>query len=212
MDCCEPSGYRHLFNTKEATGKLTRYLKNGTNTVATRLVDALASDGVDEQTVIDVGCGIGMLYVELVERGALSATGVEISDGYEKSANQLHELKGVTDRVTRVTLDFAEAGAAVAPADIVVLDRVVCCYPDWEKLLTSVTEHATGRVAFSFPRETVLSRLSLNLFNLWLRIRRVDFQAFFHPIGQMLALMDTKGFTKTFDTHSPQWRGVVFER
>jgi 2-polyprenyl-3-methyl-5-hydroxy-6-metoxy-1,4-benzoquinol methylase len=212
MDCCEPSGYRHLFNTKEATGKLKRYLKNGTNTVATRLVGSLVSDGVEEQTIIDVGCGIGMLYTELIEQGAKSATGVEISDGYTKSANQLHELKGVSDRVTRVILDFAEAGDTVAPADIVVLDRVVCCYPDWEKLLTSVSEHATGRVAFSFPRETLRSRLGMNFFNLWLRIRKVDFQAFVHPIDQMLALMETKGFTKTFDTHSPQWRGVVLER
>ena len=75
-----------------------------------------------------------------------------------------------------------------------------------------MSEHATGRVAFSFPRETFLSRLSTNLFNLWLRIRKVDLQAFVHPIDQMLALMQSKGFTKTFDTHSPLWRGVVFER
>ena len=212
MDCCEPSGYRHLFNTKEADGKLKRYLKNGTNTVATRLVDALVSDGVDDQTVIDVGCGIGILYSELIEQGAKSATGVEMSDGYEKTARQLHELKGVTGRVKRVTLDFTEAGDSVAPADIVVLDRVVCCYPDWEKLLTSVTEHATGRVAFSFPRETLLPRLGLSLFNLWLRIRKVDFEAFVHPIDQMLALMEAKGFTQTFNTNSPRWQGVIFEK
>ncbi len=212
MDCCEPSGYRHLFNTKEANGKLKKYLKNGTNAVATRLVDALVSDGVDEQTVIDVGCGIGVLYVELIERGAKSATGVEISDGYEKTARRLLEQKGISDQVTRVTLDFAEAGDSVAPADLVVLDRVVCCYPDWEKLLTSVTEHSTGRVAFSFPRETLLSRLSLTFFNLYLSLRRVDFKAFVHPIDEMLALMEANGFTQTFDTHSPQWRGVIFQK
>jgi 2-polyprenyl-3-methyl-5-hydroxy-6-metoxy-1,4-benzoquinol methylase len=212
MDCCEPSGYRHLFNTKEADSKLKRYLKKGTNAVATRLIDSLVSDGIDEQTVIDVGCGIGVLYVELIEQGAKSATGVEISDGYATTASQLHELRGVTDKVTRLTLDFAEAGDAVRPADIVVLDRVVCCYLDWKKLLTSVSEHATGRVAFSFPRENFLSRLSLNLFNLWLRIRKVDFQAFVQPIDQMLALMESKGFTQTFTTNSLQWQGVIFER
>lgn len=212
MACCEPSGYRHLFNTKEADGKLKRYLKIGTNTVATRLVDTLVSEGVDGQSVIDVGCGIGMLYVKLVEQGAKSATGIEMSDGYEKTARKLHKLAGVTDRVTRVTVDFTEAGDSVGPADIVVLDRVVCCYPDWDKLLTSVTEHATGRVAFSFPRETILSRMRIKVFNLWLRIRKVDFEAFVHPIDQMLALMEAEGFTQTFNTNSLQWQGVIFKK
>ena len=39
-------------------------------------------------------------------------------------------------------LDIARSPEAVAPADVVVLHRVVCCYPDHVALLTAAGEHA----------------------------------------------------------------------
>lgn len=40
------------------------------------------------------------------------------------------EAAGMADRVTRRFLDIAQTPDGVEPADVVVLHRVVCCYPD----------------------------------------------------------------------------------
>lgn len=212
MDCCNPTGYRKFFNSKEAQGNLDGYLKDGLNKMATRMASHLKDGSVTGASVIDVGCGIGAFHVELLQAGATSALAVEISAGYESAATDLLALKNLSSHVERIVTDFAEAGKEIPAADVVVLDRVVCCYPDWHKLLTSVTTHSTGRVAFSFPRDKWWNKLGLSLLNLYLRLRKVDFQTFIQPADQMLDLVESHGFSKTLDTSDLIWRGVVFER
>src|SRR6476646_4323913 len=134
MNCCTPKGYRTIFGPKAVQRDARRYRRKGLAGSAGWLRDALAEDGVSERSVLEVGGGIGSLQIELLEAGASHATNVEIIDNYEATARSLIEEHGVEDWVERHIADFAEQPEHVPAADIVILHRVICCYPDADTL------------------------------------------------------------------------------
>ena len=75
----------------------------------------------------------------------------ELSPAYDEEARRLLEEVGLEDKIERCLGDIAVDGTGVTPADVVVLHRVVCCYPDYDRLLTAAAEHAKRLVVFSSP-------------------------------------------------------------
>jgi hypothetical protein len=65
----------------------------------------------------------------------------------------------------------------VAPADLVMLHRVVCCYPDYERLLGAAADHARRALVFSYPPRNALSRAFYSVFNLVMRLTQAAFAA-----------------------------------
>src|SRR5437016_3274926 len=128
--CCGADTYAKLFDEKNAKKDVRRYLKSGLDATGRRIVDAIVHQGVAGTSVLEVGGGIGAIQIELLRAGAVRATNVEIVGTYESEARHLLETVGLADRVDRKVLDFAESSADVAGADVVVLHRVICCYPD----------------------------------------------------------------------------------
>ena len=127
--------------------------------------------GIEGGTVLEPGGGIGAVEIELLKAGAARSTVVELSPGYEQVAAELAREAGVAERMERRVGDFAADGTE--PADVVVLHRVVCCYPDYERLLGAAAEKARQTVVFTYPPRNVVSRAVLGLVNLWLRHARL---------------------------------------
>jgi hypothetical protein len=103
----------------------------------------------------------------------------------------------------RATFDVGDASKVdLPPADVVVLNRVICCYPDVEGLLERSLDAARSVYAFSLPRSEGLvgrmARLQVNLGNWWMR-RRPDryggFRAFVHDVDLVDARVRAAGFT-----------------
>ncbi|MGH3369862.1 MAG: SAM-dependent methyltransferase, partial [Nocardioidaceae bacterium] len=99
------------------------------------MVDFLTDRGVEGASVLEIGGGVGEIQIELLLRGAGHATNLELVDAYDGPARALAAAADLTDRVSRRRLDIAASPRDVEPADVVVLHRVVCCYPDYERLL-----------------------------------------------------------------------------
>jgi magnesium-protoporphyrin O-methyltransferase len=119
---------------------------------------------------------------------------------------------GVQGRLDWRLHDLAEHPGAVAPADLVVLHRVVCCYPDYERLLAAAADHARRALVFSYPRRNAVSRAFLGTFNLAMRLTRSRFRSFAHPPGAMLAVLEDHGLRRTFQRHSLIWQVAGLER
>lgn len=211
-DCCSPSGYRHFFNRKQARRNLRRYRRKGLDKTAQRMVDYLTDRGVTGQSILEVGGGIGALHLELLRAGADRAVNVEISGGYEEVAEQLLAQENMTDRVQRDVMDFAERAEEFDPADTLVMNRVICCYPFMEKLLAAATGRSRHFLAASFPRDRRAARLAIGLGNWFLRLRRVDFQAYVHPNDAIVECATSHGFKVAMDDRDFIWRAMVFER
>ena len=108
--------------------------------------------------MLEIGGGVGELHVELLKRGAERAVNLELSPAYDEEARLLLADLALEGRVERRLHDIAVEPDAVEPVDVVVLNRVVCCYPDYERLLGAAATHARRALVFSYPRRNALSR------------------------------------------------------
>jgi len=185
-----------MFGERFARRMAGRYRRRGLDRTATRLVDFLAPDGANDltgATVLEIGGGVGEIGIELLRRGAASVTEVELSTSYDDDARRLAESAGVGDRVQRRIVDIAAAPDAVEPADLVVLHRVVCCYPDVTRLLGAAADRCRGRLAFSHPPRNVGTRVLLGLQNAAFVVTRKDFRAYVHAPALMRDVLRDHG-------------------
>ena len=139
--CCCPGDYDRFFGKRFARRLAKKYRKRGLDKTARRMTDFLRERGIDGVTVLEIGGGVGEIEIELLKAGAARAQNLELSSAYEEDARKLAEEAGVGGRVDWRIHDIAADPEAVEPADIVVMNRVVCCYPDYERLLGAAADH-----------------------------------------------------------------------
>ena len=211
MKCCQsPSGYGEFFSEDQARREARRYRSKGLGRPSQWLVDVVRERGIEGRSVLEPGGGIGAVQIELLKAGASRSTVVELSPGYERVAADLAREAGVADRLARDVGDFAADGSE--PADVVVLHRVVCCYPDYERLLGAAADKARQTVVFTYPPRNVVSRALLGLVNVWLRMRGSDFRTFAHPPGRMVDVVRRAGFEPYARRRGGLWRGIALAR
>jgi len=182
-----------MFNDRFARRMAARYRKRGLDKTARRMVDLLTDRGVRGATVLEIGGGVGEVQLELLHRGAAAATSLELSPAYDDEAARLLAEAGLAGRVQRRLVDIAGDPAAVEDADIVVLHRVVCCYPDFARLLGAAADHTRRQLVFSHPPRNAASRAVVATQNLLLRLAGRDFRTFAHPPAAMLAVLAEHG-------------------
>jgi 2-polyprenyl-3-methyl-5-hydroxy-6-metoxy-1,4-benzoquinol methylase len=210
--CCDPSGYERVFGARFARGLARRYRRRGLGRPEKRIVDFCAGQGLEGATVLEIGGGVGELQVELLRRGAAQATNLELVDSYDEEARALATSAGVADRVRRRRLDIAATPDDVEPADIVVLHRVVCCYPDYERLLAAAADHARRVLVFSHPPRNAATRVVLGLQNGWFRLTGNSFRTFAHPPRAMIEAARSRGLDVTYRHGRGVWHVAGLER
>jgi len=211
-DCCTPKGYQLIFSERRARAEVRRYQRKGLDPTSRRIVELLKEQGVEGRTLLEVGGGIGAIQIELLKAGATRAVNVELTPTYEEAAGALLREARFEDRVERRVMDFAEAGGEAEAADIVVMNRVICCYPDMPKLAGAAADHARGVLVMSFPKERWWTRLALALANFGLRVMRRQFRIFLHPPDQILATAEQHGLRTMLNRAGPFWQLAALER
>lgn len=208
--CCRPEAYGAVFGEKGARRALRRYRKRGLDRLSSRMARTVREQGVPS-TVLEAGGGIGALGIELLEAGAERATNVELSPEYESAARELARERGVEDRVERRIGDFVTEDD-VRPADAVVMNRVVCCYPNYEALVASAADRARRVLVFSFPRENAAVRAGFGVMNFWLRLSGSEFRGFVHPVDAMLQVAEDHGLRPVAHHRGFFWQLAALQR
>jgi 2-polyprenyl-3-methyl-5-hydroxy-6-metoxy-1,4-benzoquinol methylase len=176
------------------------------------MVQFLRELGIEGATVLEIGGGVGEIEVELLKAGAAQAENLELSPAYLQEARKLAGQAGLQGRLEWRIHDLAADPGAVEPADLVVLHRVVCCYPDYERLLGAAADHARRALVFSYPPRNLLSRAFYGVFNLVMRLTKSSFRGFAHPPGGMLAVLEDRGLGRTFQRRSWIWQVAGLQR
>jgi hypothetical protein len=210
--CCTPKGYRQIFSERSARAQARRYRRNGPDASARRIVELLKKEGVDGMTLLEVGGGIGAIQIELLKAGLARAVSVELTPTYEASAAELLHEAGLEDRVERKVMDFANAGADIEPADIVVMNRVICCYPDLPRLAGAAADHTRRFLVMSFPKERWWTRVIVWMENFGLIVTRREFRVFLHPMAQILATGERHGLSLWLSRPGVFWQIAALQR
>lgn len=210
--CCDPRGCDRMFGDRFAKRMAARYRRRGLDRTARRMVDLLAADGVQGATVLEIGGGVGAIQIELLRRGAASATNLELSPAYDAEATRLLDEAGLTGRADRRIADLATDPGAVEAADVVILHRVVCCYPDHARLLGAAADRTRGRLVFSFPPGSAAARAFVAGQNGLLRLSGQQFRTFAHPPAAMFAVLAEHGLRPALAHRGPVWRIATASR
>ncbi|MGH3085041.1 MAG: class I SAM-dependent methyltransferase [Gaiellaceae bacterium] len=210
--CCNPRGCDGFFTPRFARRAARRYRNKGLDKTARRMVEFLEQRGIDGATVLEIGGGVGEIEIELLKRGAERAVNLELSPAYADEAQQLLREAGLEGRAEWRLHDIAANPDGIEPADIVVLHRVVCCYPDHQKLLGAAAEHARRLLVFSYPPRNAIARFFVAAQNLIFRLLGREFRTFAHPPSEMLATLGERGFRRTFAHHALVWQVAGLER
>jgi len=182
------------FGPDRAAADLARYRKKGLDRTTRLLVAAVQPEAADIGSLLDVGGGIGALTFALLEQTRGRAVMVEASTAFLEISRQETERRQLAGRITFAAGDFVELAPELDAADLVTMDRVVCCYPSAAPLLEAGLAHATRYFAFSYPRELWHVR-AVNVFvNLRRRVRRNPFRTYIHPVAGMHAILSRHGF------------------
>ena len=108
--------------------------------------------------------------------------------------------------------DFAVIAGTLPDADVVTLDRVVCCYPDAEALLVAAALRTRQVLAFTYPRDLWYVRIMFAFGNFWLRLTGKKFRAFVHAPERMAALLEASGLVRATRRQTFMWMLDLYHR
>jgi magnesium-protoporphyrin O-methyltransferase len=208
--CCRLTD--RAFTKREARREASLYRRRGPARQTQELLDAIRSLGFRAASLLDIGGGIGVLHHGLLDDVARTAVHVDASLAYLREARGEAVRRGHGERVTFVHSDFTDIASDLPDADIVTLDRVVCCYPDVRSLLTAAARKSRSLLAMSYPRQTWYTRLGVHLLNAFQRLRRDPFRSFIHPVGEMEQLLGAEGMQRISLRRLSIWEVAVYRR
>jgi SAM-dependent methyltransferase len=212
MDCCEPSVYDDQFDARAAAHKLREYRRDGPRGWTARLIEGLAADGIEGLTVLEIGAGVGAVHQSLLLSGAAAATDVDASGPYLAVAREEAVRRGLADRVTFLKGDAVRLADSLPEADLVALDRVVCCYGDMPGLVGLAAARARRRLGMVLPRDARWIRGAVALSNGWSALTRNPFRVHVHRTDAVLAVAREAGLSVASTHRGLFWQTLVLER
>jgi hypothetical protein len=213
MDCCQCQGIKARFDDKYVAKRVKKYRKEGPKKTAWQLIEALQAEGIAAMTLLDIGGGIGDLQHELIRAGVAYAIDSEASAAYVEACCQEAERLGHADRIRHVVGNFVDVAEDIEPADIVTLDRVICCYHDMPGLINLSIQKAKRLYGLVFPIDKWWTRLGSQLyynFPNWLK--RNPMRMFVHSPEAMDAIIRGNGFERRFHRVMGRWQVAVYAR
>jgi SAM-dependent methyltransferase len=209
---CGCDDFASIFDRRTAEKDRDRYHQKGPDRTTHLLLQMLRPYGVVGATILDVGGGIGIIDQELLRDGAAGAILVDASAAYLEIARAEAGRTRTRDRLDIVEGDFTSRASEVGAADIVTLDRVICCYPNVDALVSLSASRARRVYGIVLPRDRLLFRLAVPLLNLGMRLRRKRYRAFAHPNAHVDRLVAAAGLRRRAERATFFWRIAVYDR
>jgi magnesium-protoporphyrin O-methyltransferase len=212
MSCCRREEIERQFGSDTARQDLRRFRRRGPIRSTRLLIDELSKTGVEGASLLDIGGGIGAIHHALLDAGAKRAVHVDLSPDYIEAAREEAERRGHGDRVGFAQGDFVDIAADVPEADIVTLDRVICCYPDMDGLVERAAAKARRLLGAVYPRDVWWVRQAVQLSNAVRRIRRTAFRVFVYRPESIDDALRRNGFRRQTCRRTFVWEVVTYER
>ncbi|MGD8699956.1 MAG: hypothetical protein PVJ43_11735, partial [Gemmatimonadales bacterium] len=140
------------------------------------------------------------------------ATAADAASAYLEAAHQEAERQGHADRVQYRYGDFVQLADELERADIVTLDRVICCYHDMRSLVERSLDKAVRLYGLVYPRDVWWTRVGNRLLNLYLWLTRNPFRVFVHSERAIDDRVRAAGLEPCYRRLTPFWQVVLYSR
>lgn len=205
-------GCVNTFSTKDAEGDLERYRKQGPDRTTRALIDAIRAEGIEGASLLDIGGGIGAIQLELLAAGLGRSTSVDASEAYVAVARSEALRRGYAEAASHRFGTLADVQSEVDGADVVTLDRVVCCSSDLPALLGTAVERARRMVGLVYPRPTWWNRLAARGINGFGWLTRDPTRWHLHPEAEIRGILQRAGFERRDVDRSFVWQVALYVR
>lgn len=212
MACRQCQGLESLFDNKTATKELKVYRKKGPGKTTQLLIDALKAEGVDDLSLLDIGGGVGAIQHELMKAGASTVTNVDASSAYIAVAKDEAAQQGYIHRASYHFGDFVDLAPKHSLADIVTLDRSICCYPNVSALVGLSAQRARKLYGVVYPRDTWWLKMGVSIINFISKIFWKDYRFFIHPTTTVENIISKNGLKRRFYQKTFFWQVAVYSR
>ena len=189
-----------------------RYRLLGLDRHQRELVAGILDAGTAGASLLEVGSGVGYLHHHLLKRGLGNAAGVDLSAGMLEVARRLARRHGVDGRVHYHHGDFVALADALPDADVTVLDRAVCCYPDAEAMVGRSLDRTRRVYALTYPRDHRPNRVAVRVLARALGWLGIAYRAWVHDVGAIEKWIAARGFRKAREHKSAAWLTQVWVR
>lgn len=211
MNCCPHcQSADRFFNQRVAAADLRQYRRHGASGTTKQLLDALQPVVAAGMSLLDIGGGIGVIQHELSSAGVAPIISVDASAAYLNIARQEAEKRGYADDARYIHGDFVALAEQIPPADIVTLDRVVCCYPDMEALVANASARAKQFLGLVYPRDEWWTKVGVALLNVSLRLRGDPFRSYVHATAAVEKITRDYRMRKIVSLNGLIWQVALF--
>ena len=212
MPCKHCCGADQLFNLKSAKKELRKYRKKGPGKTTKRLIDLMFEDDITNNSLLDIGGGIGAVQWAFLRKGGMFAVGVDASGGYLSVARSYAEKQGFMNKVDFVKGDFVDQVDEIPVSDFVSLDKVICCYPDYKSLVFEALKKCKKSIGLTFPFGGPILKMIASLNRIYFYFKKNPFRTYIHNPKEVEKHIVDNGFELTEKTTSFPWHVQVYVR
>jgi len=212
MSHCQCEVIERCFDTERVRRELAEYRRHGAASATRLLIEALQAENIEGMTLLDIGGGLGAIQHALVPAGVSSALDVDASAAYLAAAREEAKRRGLAERIRFVHGNFVELASAIPPADLVTLDRVICCFHDMPALVSLSAARAQKLYGVVFPHDTWCRRLFNQVCNGMLAIARRPIHFYVYRADAIDAVAHAQGLERRFCCVVDRWQVVIYVR
>jgi len=212
MGCCQCQGIENMFDKKAAKRALKRYLKKGPSKTTKMLLKAIHKTEVKGLDFLDIGGGIGAIQYDLIKAGASKGTSIEASPAYIDLVKEEIQKNNLDEIIDFKHGDFTAIASDVDSADIVTLDKVICCYDDMSELVRLSSRLSRKIYAVIYPRDVWWTKLALPFINFYPIIKGSPFRVFIHSTKKVEEIIIRNGLKRDYYATTLFWQVAIFNK
>ena len=216
MNCCNDTftACNDIFNRKIANRDLKRFIKKGPSRSTKKLINFLLEDldgRNSDKTLLDIGSGIAAIGLTVNIRNRVNVTCVDVSTEYLNTARNEVIKRGLNDRFRFLNNDILDISEDLPSADIVTLDKAICCYDDYLNLVKKSVKKSRWIYGIILPRDTWWVKIMNTIGNLFRKIAGKGLRTFVHPVDHIVQIVKSYGFKKVYTSSVSGWSILVFK-
>ena len=213
MECnCSTEGFNKEFGAKRATNDLKNYFKNGPKGNTKLLIDLLKSYDIKDKSLLDIGGGVGVIQFQLLDLGIKSVQSIDASQAYIKKAQEGAEKLGYNSQTEHIYGDFVQISKKINNAEIVTLDKVICCYKEFRTLVQESLNKTNEIYAIIIPRDVWWVKFFHSLETFIRIVMRSKFRSYIHSINEIESIIIENGFTRRSQRYQREWLVCIYTK